>query len=176
MSNVKEWSHREDEGIEKWGAGPWDSEPDKIQWVDDATGLDCLMHRNRMGSWCGYVGVAEGHPLFEKQYDQCEADVHGGLTYSDFCQDTDDESKGVCHVPLEGRPHRVWWLGFDCAHYNDATPAYTSQRYKTMFAGLPIDERNTYRDRAYVEQEVTQLAAQIAVALPVLADNYKDVE
>src|SRR5690606_3996986 len=40
----------------------------KIQWVDEATGLDCLMVRNSGGAWCGYVGVSEGHPLYGVEY------------------------------------------------------------------------------------------------------------
>lgn len=49
----------------KWNRGPWDSEPDKKQWQDEATGLPCLIVRNRMGALCGYVGVPESHPLFK---------------------------------------------------------------------------------------------------------------
>jgi hypothetical protein len=47
----------------EWDRGPWDNEPDKVQWQDAATGLPCIARRSEaMGSWCGYVGVAEGHP------------------------------------------------------------------------------------------------------------------
>lgn len=45
-----------------WGDGPWQHEPDKVQWTDEATGLPCLAVRNRFGAWCGYVGVDEDHP------------------------------------------------------------------------------------------------------------------
>lgn len=51
-----------------WGAGPWDIEPDKMQWRDEATGLPCLIVRNHGGAWCGYVGVADGHPLYRVGY------------------------------------------------------------------------------------------------------------
>lgn len=51
-----------------WGAGPWQQEPDKRQWQDEATGLPCLAVRGPGGHWCGYVGVAEGHPLYRKGY------------------------------------------------------------------------------------------------------------
>lgn len=54
-----------------WGQGPWQDEPDKIQFTDEATGLPCLLVRGPVGSWCGYVGVAEGHPLFKKGYGDC---------------------------------------------------------------------------------------------------------
>lgn len=35
-----------------------------------ATGLPCLIVRNRFGALCGYVGVAEGHPLFGLSYSE----------------------------------------------------------------------------------------------------------
>lgn len=52
-----------------WGPGPWQDEPDKIQYVDEATGLPCLIVRNgkEIGALCGYVGVLPGHPLHGKR-------------------------------------------------------------------------------------------------------------
>ena len=46
-----------------WGAGPWQDEPDKLQWPDPATGAPCMMIRGQAtGAWCGYVGVFPSHP------------------------------------------------------------------------------------------------------------------
>ena len=150
---------REYRSIDKssWPAGPWHAEPDKIHWIDAATDMDCLMHRNASGAWCGYVAVAEGHPAFERSYHDLDLDVHGGLTYADFCQETTDERKGVCHVPFAGRPHRVWWLGFDCAHAFDSMPSIASYLPKSFH-----HDHDVYRDRAYVEGEVRHLAKQLA--------------
>ena len=50
-----------------WGPGPWQNEPDKRQWQDEATGLPCLIVRNSMGALCGYVGVSEGHAKIDGQ-------------------------------------------------------------------------------------------------------------
>lgn len=170
MSEVREFTHDIDKS--KWGPGPWTDEPDKIHWIDPTTDLDCLMHRNGAGAWCGYVGVTEGHPAFEVDYDYVRPDgdesyieVHGGLTYAAFCQDTKDESRGVCHVPFAGRPHRVWWLGFDCAHSGDVLPSM-ERSYSDMPADLAKQlkgyrRHDVYRDRAYVEAEVARLAAQL---------------
>lgn len=110
--------------------GPWDDEPDKAQWVDEATGLPCLIVRNRLGALCGYVGVSAGHPFFEKGYDDVPVDVHGGLTFSGKCQpepigdvlDRRDPEERVCHVVDPGEDDNVWWLGFDTAHMNDLVP------------------------------------------------------
>src|SRR4051812_13771303 len=51
-----------------WGDGPWQSEPDKRQWHDEATGLACLIVRGPMGALCGYVGLPPGHPWHGKEY------------------------------------------------------------------------------------------------------------
>lgn len=156
--NVQEWKHDWKRG-RLIPLGPWDTEPDKIQWVDDETGLDCLIHRNRGGALCGYVGVSEGHPLFGVHFSslgESKPEVHGGLTYSAFCEDTKDESWGICHIPAPDRPHKVWWLGFDCAHHNDYSPGY-----QLMFPVELRDNPVDYKDRVYVEQEVTKLAKQL---------------
>ena len=218
-----------------WGPGPWQQEPDKAQWKDEATGLPCLIVRNHSGAWCGYVGLSEGHSFYGKSYSErvtppasfadrkvddrtpiialfCEGakedgkvslelaiDVHGGLTFSDFCgehnrdawekwrsrraswekearqypigdaarrlrewaKELDDydawvlksQSVGICHLPEEGEPERVWWFGFDCSHAGDVSPGY-DRSYNSY------DE--SYRDIEYVKREVTNLAAQLA--------------
>jgi len=172
---TREWTH-----VDKtaWGDGPWQDEPDKIQWVDPATGLDCLMVRHtRVGHWCGYVGVAEGHPAFEQDYDNvrvgpcpdndhwdhepsCYLDIHGGLTFASKCQEDAEEGHGVCHIPDPGRPADVWWLGFDCAHGGDLSPAMRARERDRGWPDLTLND--TYRDRAYVEAEVANLARQLA--------------
>lgn len=98
-----------------WPKGEWDSEPDRVDFIH--AGFSCLLHRNTLGNWCGYVGVPETHPDFGKSYDDVEdVSVHGGLTYADLCRE------GICHVPQPGMPEKVWWLGFDAAHFNDLVP------------------------------------------------------
>lgn len=143
-----------------WSRGPWDNEADKEQFVDEATGLPCLIVRNRGGALCGYVGVPGGHPAFGKNYDDVTQDgggyidVHGGLTFSDFCQPNQDESKGICHVPGDGEPDQVWWLGFDCAHCDDVSPGYDFR--------LPSFGEATYKTVDYVKAEIRKLAEQLA--------------
>lgn len=134
-----------------WGPGPWQTEPDKRQWQDPTTGLPCLIVRGPLGALCGYVGLTDSHPLFQHDYDDVNVDVHGGLTYANFCQPT-EENHGICHLPDEGESDHVWWFGFDCAHLWDLTPG--SQYFK------PDDAE--YRTIDYVTSEVTRLAAQLA--------------
>lgn len=148
-----------------WGDGPWCHEPDKMQWTDEATGLPCLIVRSTVaGALCGYVGVTRGHPLFGISFGDIELDVHGGLTFSDYCAHTGSEAEGVCHVPGEGEDGVVWWLGFDCAHAFDACPKL---RADLVQAGIrhsttsPLDAIETYKDLEYVKAECAKLAQQV---------------
>ena len=93
-----------------WRLGPWDREPlDKAVWVHN--GYDCMIKRNGLGAWCGYVAVKGGHPLYGKDY----FDIYGPmetLSYSAEC--TGD----ICHLADDGE--HVWWFGIDAANgYND---------------------------------------------------------
>jgi len=128
-----------------WGSGPWDNEPDRVEWRCPDTSFACLMVRNGMGAWCGYVGVPSTHPFhgdgYDEHYDLC---VHGGLTYAEAC------SGRVCHVPEPGESDDVWWFGFDCGHWRDTIPA------------MPTPLSHTeYRDVAFVKAEVKRLAHQL---------------
>lgn len=145
-----------------WPAGPWDSEPDKLQWPDAATGLPCLAVRHPFrGHWCGYVGVADGHPWYGKKWYDVDAAVHGGLTFASRCQPGEDESRGVCHIPEPGEPDHVWWFGFDCAHSGDRSP---QDEHYALTRGYPFTAHHgeTYKPLAYVQRECADLAAQVA--------------
>lgn len=136
-----------------WPSGEWDTEPDKMQWPDEATGLPCLAVRHpRMGFLCGYVGVPPEHPLYGKSYDHLSLEVHGGLTFSAKCHPAETESAGVCHVPGQGEPDHVWWFGFDCAHLGDSSPAESRDG---------IDPHSNYKNLPYVQSECRQLASQL---------------
>lgn len=138
-----------------WGSGPWDDEPDRIEWYDDATDLHCLMKRSpASGAWCGYVGVPPGHPWHGKGYDEVSVAVHGWLTYGEPYSPV----TGLWHVP---GPEDVWWLGFDCAHTGDYSPAFAALLHNP-FADRDFPEYGErYRDVSYVRGEVTALAWQV---------------
>ena len=169
--NYRTWK---DQSIDRsrWGKGPWDNEPDKIQWTDETTELPCLIKRSHLGTLCGYIGVPKGHPLHEVSYfqkgkgsellDAVEDASHCGLTYSDKCQ-RGPESQTVCHVPEPGETDDVWWLGFDCGHLGDYVPAIP-----------PIAFDDVYRDVAYVTHRVTHMA--LVAMNGVLADTGRSDE
>lgn len=141
---------------EEWGPGPWQSEPDRLEF--EHAGFPCFLLRNMdvTGAWCGYVGVPKGHLFFEKDYMDVEenVEVHGRLTYSGHC------AGDICHEPKEGEPDNVWWLGFDCMHLFDLSPLREAI-YKRI-PGLEGGELNgTYRTMDYAKAETMKLAEQL---------------
>jgi hypothetical protein len=106
--------------------------------------------------------------------------VHGGITFSEFCHESEEgPGYGICHHPLDGRPEKVWWLGFDCAHCMDMSPydaAVAAGRWRPG-SPIPSNERDSiqrmaelqtnlnqgayYRDVAYVMAQCSILAAQL---------------
>lgn len=158
---------RRDRDRATWPKGEWDQEPDLIEWRDAATGYPCLIVRGPLGSLCGYVGVPEGHPCHGKDYSAVEESTgvapHGGLTYSDAC------AGNICHVPQPGEADNVWWLGFDCAHSGDVSPGLKAWRDEVT-AKLRAEHpdwpehdlwQETYKPIAYVQNECTELAAEL---------------
>lgn len=146
-----------------WGEGPWQEEPDKVQWQTQA-GLPALVVRTDwMGHWCGYVGVPEGHPAYRQGYDDVFAEVHGGLTFADACGH-DPAQHGICHVPDEGEPDNLWWLGFDCAHWQDLSPAFRVRmdELDRKYGHPPDRDPKHYWTLAEVQAECEQLAQQLA--------------
>jgi hypothetical protein len=139
----------------RFGSGPWDNEPDRVEWRDEKTGLDCLIVRGPLGALCGYVAVLPGHPWHGRGYDDVDADVHGGLTYAAACHGL------VCHVPRPGEPDDVWWLGFDAAHYMDLVPSMSFWRKEARFE-VAFDE--TYKGVDYMKNECADLARQVSEA------------
>ncbi len=148
----------EQDGVQLWhdlmerkhwrDEGPWESEPDRAQWVTKA-GFHGLALRGPMGSWCGYVAVPAGHPWHGKDYqDEALADVevHGGLTFAETCQGRVEKASqealaayarnrhltspdhatckaaSICHDVVDEEDAPAWWLGFDTAHYQDLWP------------------------------------------------------
>lgn len=150
------------------GDGPWRDEPDKAQWVDEKTGLDCLIVRGPFGALCGYVGLPPEHPWHgagHKMKLLAKVRVHGGLTFASYCQEGAEDGPGVCHVPEPGRPEHPWWIGFDCCHPYDHQPGLHSV---LALVGIQtaLAKMQTYRTFHYVQVQVTRLAAQAAAAKP----------
>ncbi len=110
-------------------------------------GFEWEVTSNRIGYRCGYVRIPPGHPWHGKDYDDIDADVHGGLTFTH-----PDEHCG------KGGEDDAWWIGFDCAHWNDA-PDPDLPGYNPEFANPGM-----IRTTAYVAAECRQLAEQALIA------------
>lgn len=82
-------------------------------WLIEASfmykGYRCVVVGINAGHRCGYVGLPRGHKYYGEDYDDIPIDCHGGLTYS-----RDNPNYPVTNN--EG----LYWIGFDCAHYDDA--------------------------------------------------------
>jgi hypothetical protein len=138
-----------------WARGSWDRElADKVQWTDKGTGLACLAIRRHDGVWCGYVGVAQGHPAFQVPWRQLSGlRVHRGVDYAGFC------SGHICHLTELGEAHQVWWLGFATTLSRDLSPGEDTTRYYRPYN--PSGPRQ-YRSLGYVRGHCAKLAEQLA--------------
>ncbi|MBU2340929.1 MAG: hypothetical protein KKE77_06755 [Alphaproteobacteria bacterium] len=161
--------------------GPWDDEGDKIAWVDEQTGLGCILLRQKNGTLSGYVGVGPDHPLFGFTADAVPVDiansVHGGVTYGKECEvnrfareeygTPRKERYTVCHTTItrvvrnyrtvqttkdEFEHDDLWWFGFDTDHIGDLVPE-----------GYNLNPRkgDVYRDQAYVYNECITFARRL---------------
>lgn len=116
----------------------WLDEPNLQVWLDRETQLFCcIMRQSHSGHLCGYVAVKGEHPYYRQPHDTLPGEIHeschGGLTFSD----------GTLHFPHEPK---LWWLGFDCAHYGDLCPI------------KPFRIEGVYRNFEYVRKNVLSLA------------------
>lgn len=173
---------------EGWEPGPWDDEPDRVEWIDEATGYPCLVIRHFLtGNLCGYVAVPPGHPLHGLAYQDDAVDglnVHNGITYSSPCQEPPAAELShiiemgcppellICHKPEPGQPDDVWWFGFHCAGWRDIQPGMDASLRRTIgrapgdladrLAGPDDPFRRRYWPVGYVQAECRSLAAQLA--------------
>lgn len=129
-----------------WKEGPWNQEPDRLEWIDEATGLFCLILRKPSGALSGHVGVPSDHPFFLKPHHLLRLWVHHGISYSNFSHGQGESS--IRYFSDLAAPNRIWWFGFSCDYEDDLCPAR-------------LAPRGHYRNIDYVMQEVINLAEQI---------------
>ncbi len=132
-----------------WDSGQWDYEPDRLLW--EHAGFPCLILRNSLGNLCGYVGVTKDHPWYDQDYDNIEADAHGGLTYGD---------RSGAYIGNDNPD--LFWVGFDCAHLGDLVPGMEATSKRLNLSRAP--RSSVYRDLVYVKLEVENLAKQAGAA------------
>jgi hypothetical protein len=157
----------------RWGEGPWQNEPDRLEWTDQETGLHCLIIRtNISGSLCGYVGVEPSHPAHGLDYDgspheeakeyykalreSMRKSVRNSKLESPKLEAPEPVSGignslgsirvhgGLTYAGLRGEFDRgLWYFGFDCGHYDDFMPALEA-RLKLLY----VDESMAWKKRS----------------------------
>jgi hypothetical protein len=151
------------------GVGPWNNEPDKVQWVDEETGYDCLILRHPLhGNLNGYVAVPVGHPAYGLGYEAVEVQVHGGLTFASFGDGEWVMADLLNRHPGPDRPTDVWWFGFDCHHAWDLAPTFAARMAELGVPEWPRPSgyEDTYKPLPYVVAECASLAKQLAAIGP----------
>ena len=119
-------------------------------------GYRCVIEGQSMGHRCGYIGLPKEHKYYGEDYNDISIKIHGGWTYA----------SGDNEYPVESDD--LWWIGFDCAHYNDgkdfelikalaSLEEYT--HFMTMESMFPTDEEA--RTTEYVEQELRNAVDQL---------------
>lgn len=146
-------------GLDKramFGPGPWENEPDRVEW--NVGPFACLARRVYNGVWAGYVGLPEGHPWWGECYEDIPARGHGLLNYAS------ESDCDICHL---GASAPRYWIGFDCGHARDRSPADAL----LPFAKMPGAE---YRTIEYVMSKVEELAKQCEAAARLLPEATDD--
>ena len=119
----------------------------------------CVVIFQTIGHRCGYVGLPKDNKYYGVNYNEIDIDCHGGLTYS---------SSNL----YEQNDTDIWWIGFDCAHCDDAKDYdslrkyYTDERSKTMIDRWEALDRkypdgSKVRDLDYVVNECKNIVEQI---------------
>lgn len=131
---------------------PWETEPDLEEWEYEATGYKCKVFRHpKLLHLNGYVGIPKEHRAYGWAYDDerlHSIDVHGGLTYASEGEDG------------------YWWFGFDTSHAGDLNigvilSLLEVHKDRDMNELIEYRKGETYRDFAYVKNEVITLAYQL---------------
>jgi hypothetical protein len=161
---------------------------ERIEINEKYKGYEYIVYATPMGHRCGYVEIPKGHYLYGKHYHKnlrkikfkeienndidkispiaifCAAlsskrevnmeilfNVHGGITWSGKGKDLDMNRVG-------------WWIGFDCAHCEDAKDPEIIEEDKKHIWNDPCFGENEFRKirtKEYVEQECKNLIDQI---------------
>lgn len=137
-----------------WDDGEWANEPDEYQF--EHMGIKCIVKRTAAfesnyincfgGHLCGYIQIPENHPWYNANPFEIECNIHGGITYGQMEEDG-------------------YWIGFDCAHYNDICPSVEKMRKQSrLFLDLTYLKdalhNAVYKNFAYVTMECISLAEQ----------------
>jgi hypothetical protein len=103
---------------------------------------------------CGYVGIRGPHPIREvESYIEFDIECHGGVTYYGA-----DVGYGCVENSVNALCGKLWgaadyWIGFDCQHAWDLSPAQDRL--------APMTNDAVYRNFEYVLGECKSVAKQL---------------
>lgn len=126
--------------------------PDRVLAKGDHAGFEWMVTHNGQGYRCGYVRIPVGHLWHGKGYEEIDADVHGGLTFS--------EPDKVCG---KGGADNAWWVGFDCAHSGDGQDPMLPNGDVDEWTAM-LGQHGTIRTQEYAEANCHSLCEQARVA------------
>lgn len=133
-----------------------------IESIFHYKGYPCAVLLQPMGHRCGYVGIDSSHPLYKKDYNIIDIDCHGGITYSGDCLPQ-------IGLKITYNMEDIWWIGFDCAHADDANDydaALKIFKDKETIENLEfmkeVDKKlGKVRTQEYVKQECRNIVDQL---------------
>lgn len=126
-----------------WATGPWNNEPDLVLWDRHLTTyrVHYLTERGPTGCWNGYISVPSSLATVPTEVLK-NLQVHGGVCFG-------PATKNLSCYHLGGYEH-LDWVGFDCAHSEDAAPGLSFYRY------------GRYRTLEFAYYQCEVMAAQLA--------------
>lgn len=120
--------------------------------------MPCLAVRDMsMGIWKGFVGLEEGHSLYEKTIDhiigipqaldlfRC---AHGGLT-----------GAGRLSAKYQNYAKNCWWIGIEASQSSDLMPLLKLDQVSPDMA--KVINNQTYKDLHFIRRETNKLAKQL---------------
>jgi hypothetical protein len=148
----------------RWGRGPWQNEPDLVEWRSKLAPYPLMIIRGGMGVLCGYIGVPPSHPLHGKPARKVPFEV---VNWVGPCEQ---------HRIPTGDPPDCWWLGFDCGGGGNYSPVMESRfRWASEFTGRP-EPADAPLEAHYVEiSECRDSVEWLAWALQAGADLVRRV-
>jgi hypothetical protein len=124
-----------------WAEGPWDHEPDQLEWLEQ--GVYCCLSRQRVtGRWQGYIALPETHLWHKSSYRSLnkhfgdKLPAHGGVSYSRF--------RGSYPFRYADVSKEHWIIGYNCGHLGDLQPGIQARNPDPLlYLGL------VYRNLSY---------------------------
>jgi hypothetical protein len=131
--------------------GPWNTEMDYLAWIDSITFYPCLMKRNFLGAWTGYVGLDEKHNLYGIDISGEEfryIEIALPLQYTLYL---DEDARAF------SPPKKFWFVGIGCMGESDLVPN-SQPKPKKDKERISL----TYRTQGFVIEQVGYLALQLS--------------